>query len=74
MTKKQIDADLARIAPRGCTYGQLERAAGVADRVAFWTGKTEDEGRAELRRMIRDRIQRGELPESKKSTGIPVDG
>lgn len=35
-----------------CTYGELERLAGVTDREAFWKGKTEAQGRAELYQRI----------------------
>lgn len=45
----------------GRTYGALERAAGVTDRVAFWRGKTEEEARAALREMIAARLRSGEL-------------
>lgn len=46
---------------RCCTYRLLEHAAGITDRNEFWKGKTADEAVAELRRLIEERVRRGEL-------------
>lgn len=61
LTRDECDAILAQLLWRNPTYGQLELLAGVVDRHGFWHGKTEQEGRAELREMIRRRILNGEL-------------
>lgn len=63
MTKKRdtdTQAEADRIVWRCVSYGQLEAAAGITDREAFWKGKTEEQARAELRRLILDRVRRGE--------------
>lgn len=59
MTKKQAEEVAGRIAHRAVTYGQLEAAAGITDREAFWKGKTEEQARAELRRLILGRVLAG---------------
>jgi hypothetical protein len=63
---KKSDAEFAATVARfiwDCrTWGELERAAGVTDRLAFWRDKTEDEVRTELRNLIAERFRRGELP------------
>lgn len=43
------------------TWGLMERAAGVTDRLAFWRGKTEDEARRVLQALIAERVKRGEV-------------
>lgn len=43
------------------TWGEKEKLAGVTDRNAFWEGKTEEQARAALRELIRERVVRGEL-------------
>lgn len=65
MRLKDAEAIAATIAHRAVTYGQLEAAAGVTDREAFWAGKDETQARAELKRMILDRVIRGELIEKR---------
>lgn len=37
-------------------YGELERLAGILDRIAFWRGKSESQARAEIHARIRERI------------------
>lgn len=41
-----------------CTYGELERLAGITDRVAFWApyATDEDAARAELKRLALARL------------------
>lgn len=61
----------ARGIERQCrTWDALEAAAGIDDHSGFWCSggtltprgcKTEDEARAEVRRLIRARVARGEL-------------
>jgi hypothetical protein len=59
------DAELAarveRVVRACVTYGEIERAAGVTDRAAFWKGKSEEQARAVLREMIATRLLSGEL-------------
>jgi hypothetical protein len=59
--KTAIQAEVDRIWRRCVNWGQLEAAAGVTDRSAFWKGKTEDEVRAEIRKLIEGRVTRGEI-------------
>lgn len=61
MKRSEFDETLRRVLWACPTYGQLERAAGVTDRLAFWKGKTEDQARAELREMIAARVRSGEV-------------
>ncbi len=65
--KSKRDAEFAeqlRIVLRECrTYGQLEAAAGVTDRVAFWRGKNEDQAREELHRLIAERLRASNVKE-----------
>ncbi len=52
--KRAVDSALheGRTAIMHITYGDLERAAGITDRAAFWRGRTEAEGRTELHALI----------------------
>lgn len=44
------------------TYGMIEAAAGVTDRIAFWKQHpTEDSARAALWSLIEKRVRAGEL-------------
>lgn len=58
---QEITEQVERLCRRLCTYGQIETAAGVTDRVSWWRGKSEEQARAELREMIANRIRRGEI-------------
>ena len=60
LTQAQAAA-LARIVWRCHTWGQLEAAAGVTDRQAFWRHRSEDVARLELHRLIAERVKAGEL-------------
>ena len=64
---KEAEEVAGVIAHRAVTYGQLEAAAGVTDRAAFWHGKTEAQARAALRVMILDRVLQGELTDPRRS-------
>lgn len=57
----ELAARLKRVLWECRSYGQLEAAAGVTDRVAFWRGKTEEQVRAELHDLVLARLRRGEL-------------
>lgn len=61
ITPAEVDRILAKLWWDNHTYGQIERLAGITDRLAFWKGKTEDQVREELKAMIRRRIVSGEL-------------
>lgn len=62
---KKTDAEFAemldRVVRRCVSWGDLERAAGVTDRVAFWAGKSEYQAREVLRGLIAGRLRRGEI-------------
>jgi len=56
--KAELAERLRRVLWECPTYGQLEAAAGVTDREAFWRGKTEEQARAALREMIARKLER----------------
>ncbi len=58
---RAVDERIRRVLATCTTYGELESAAGVTDRLAFWKGKTEADARAALRQMIAARVRAGEL-------------
>lgn len=58
---KEIDEQLRIVSFRASTWGEKERLAGITDRNAWWEGKTLEQAGAELQRLIRERIARGEL-------------
>ena len=62
MRKRHIDERARELYGKGKTYGELERLAGVADRMEFWRDKDEPQARAALLAMIRRRVEKGELP------------
>lgn len=65
MKHHMVESKLLMIWWQCRTWGEVEKAAGVTDRDAFWARfpheYSEDEAREELRRMIRQRITRGEI-------------
>lgn len=65
MTKVELEAAVNLIWWRCPNYGTLYAAAGIpkTDEAinAFWKGKDEDQARAELRRLITERVKAGTL-------------
>ena len=55
LAKADVDRIVASIRWRCRSWGDLERAAGITDREAFWRDKTEDQARAECVALIAER-------------------
>lgn len=66
-TEDAVAARVEQIRRACCNYGQLEAAAGVTDRVAFWKQHpTEESARAALRSLIEQRVRAELTPPTKE--------
>ena len=66
-TKKQVEDRMVELVGNDRFFGQCrtwadyEALAGVRDRNEFWAGKTEAQAKADMIKLIRWRVERGEL-------------
>lgn len=61
-SEKQIAEQVNLLCWQAITWGATEQLAGITDRNDFWARfRDERSARAELRRLITERVRRGEI-------------
>lgn len=61
-SEKKIAERVEQLWWEAITYGEIEQFAGVTDRATFWRQfREEAAAKAELERLITERVRRGEL-------------